>query len=69
MIVASEKIKVLVDTMPACEAERLLTYIIQNYQTTSIADLWDVIEEVEPDEIDRQMLQEMKNDPDCYDFS
>ena len=32
------------------------------------ADLWDAIEEVEPDEIDRQMMYEMENDPECDDF-
>ena len=69
MIVAREKIKELVDTMPIREAERLLSYIVKNFQTTSNADLWDDIEEVEPDETDRQMLLEMKNDPECHDFT
>ena len=68
-MVAREKIKALVDTMPVREAERLLSYIVKNFQTISNADLWDAIEEVEPDEIDRQMLHEMKSDPDCHDFT
>lgn len=29
---------------------------------------WDNIEEVEPDEIDLQMLEEIKADPDCHSF-
>lgn len=29
---------------------------------------WDAIEEAEPDEIDLQMLNETKNDPDCHEF-
>jgi len=69
MVVVKEKVKTLVDTMPTREAELLLSYIIDNFQLTSRVDLWDAIEEVEPDEIDRQMIEEMKNDPECYDFS
>jgi len=30
---------------------------------------WDAVEEVEPDDIDLQMIQEAKNDPDCQVFS
>ena len=29
---------------------------------------WDSIPEVEPDEIDRKMIQEIQNDPDCRLF-
>lgn len=29
---------------------------------------WDDIKEEEPDEIDLQMLEEIKNDPDYHDF-
>ena len=68
MIMVKDKIKVLVDAMPAQEAEQLFTYIISNFQLTSDAELWDAIEEVEPDEVDKQMLNEMQNDPDCNDF-
>ena len=69
MVVVKEKIKTLVDVMPVNEAENLLTYIINNFQLKSDIDLWDSIEEVEPDEIDKQMMYEMENDPDCNDFS
>ena len=69
MVVAKEKIKALVDTMPASEAEKLLLYIVNNFYLTSRNNLWDAIEEVEPDEIDIQMLHEMENDPDCHDFT
>ena len=68
MIMVKDKIKVLVDTMPAQEAEQLFTYIISNFQLTSGVELWDAIEEVEPDEIDKQMLHKMQNDPECHDF-
>lgn len=30
---------------------------------------WDAIEEVEPDDIDLQMIQEAQNDPDCHIFN
>ncbi len=30
---------------------------------------WDAVEEVEPDDIDLQMIHEAKNDPDCQVFS
>lgn len=29
---------------------------------------WDSIEEVEPDEIDLNMIDEIRNDPDCHVF-
>ena len=29
---------------------------------------WNDIKEVEPDEIDRQMMFEMENDPECNEF-
>ena len=42
--------------------------IIKNRAATH-TDPWDAVEEAEPDEIDRQMLHEMLNDPDCNDFT
>ena len=33
-----------------------------------IESAWDGIEEVEPDDIDRQMMHEMESDPDCNEF-
>lgn len=69
MVAVKERIKTLVDVMPTNEAERLFSYISDNFQLTSNADLWDSIEEIEPDEIDKQMMHEMENDPDCNDFS
>lgn len=69
MVAIREKIKTLVDVMPANEAERLFHYISNNFRLTSDIDLWDAIEEVEPDEIDKQMMYEMELDPECNDFS
>ena len=69
MVVVKEKIKSLVDIMPVNEAESLLFYIINNINVDSNDDLWDSIVEVEPDEIDMQMIQEMENDVECNNFS
>ena len=69
MIAVKEKIKTLVDTMPVWEAERLFSYINANFQLVSNETSWDAIKEVEPDDIDKQMLYEMEHDPDCNDFS
>jgi len=33
------------------------------------ADSWASIEEVEPDEIDLQMIREAQSDPDCKSFA
>lgn len=34
-----------------------------------IGNGWDAIEEVEPDDIDLQIIHEAQNDPDCQTFS
>lgn len=33
------------------------------------SDAWDKIEEIEPDEIDLQMIQDAQTDPDCGSFA
>jgi len=38
--------------------------ICRHFDTPLKKILWDDIEEVEPDEIDLQMIKEMKDDPD-----
>ena len=68
MVMVKEKIKTLVDVMPTNEAEQLLSYITRHFQLTTPSGLWDSIEEVEPDDIDRQMMHEMESDPDCNEF-
>lgn len=44
------------------KAEKLWNIIEDMYSD------WDRIEEVEPDEIDLQMIEEIKADPDCHEF-
>ena len=63
------RIKTLVDVMPTIEAERLFSYIASNFHLTSSVDLWDMVAEEEPDEIDIEMMREMENNPDCNDIS
>lgn len=62
-----EKIVTLLDVMPEKDAELLLQYIVGMYQL-SPKTTWDTIEEVAPDEVDLQMLQEIDADPLCNDF-
>lgn len=37
--------------------------------TKEAASLWEDIEEEEPDEIDIQMLESIRNNPDCHVFT
>ena len=37
-----------------------------NYQLSP--KTWDYVEEVEPDDIDLEMLDEIENNPDCKEF-
>lgn len=51
--------------MSDTDAEGLWEIIVQKYTPVS----WDDIEEVEPDEIDLQMLEAIEKDPDCHEFT
>ena len=46
-------------------AQRLWEIVKQMYSSNS----WDTIENVEPDEIDLQMIREAQADPDCSTFA
>ena len=46
-------------------AQRLWEIVKRLYSPNS----WDAVEEVEPDEIDLQMIQEAQTDPDCSTFA
>ena len=39
--------------------------LIRHFDTPHKKITWDDIEEVEPDEIDREILKEIESDPDC----
>ena len=63
---AKEKILTLLEVMPEHDAEVVFRYIVSRYQLSP--KTWDDVEEVEPDEIDLEMLDEIENNPDCKKF-
>lgn len=66
MTAIKERIIGAVSLMSDKEAEDFWNLIQNRY--IILPKNWDNIEEVEPDEIDLQMLEEIKNDPDCHSF-
>ena len=65
MTAVKEKIVGAITVMSGTDAEELWKIIVQKYAPVS----WDDIEEVEPDEIDLQMLEAIEKDPDCHVFT
>lgn len=65
MTAVKEKIVGAITIMSDTDAEELWKIIVQKYTPIS----WDDIEEVEPDEIDLQMLEAIETDPDCHEFT
>lgn len=65
MTAVKEKIVGAITIMSDADAEELWKIIVQKYTPVS----WDDIEEVEPDEIDLQMLEAIDKDPDCHEFT
>lgn len=59
-----ERIIGAVTVMSEENAEKIWTIIERNFS----ASKWDDIEEVEPDEIDLEMISEAKSDIDCQVF-
>lgn len=66
MTAIKERIIGAVSLMSDKEAEVFWNLIQNRY--IILPKSWDDIEEVEPDEIDLQMLKEIENDPDCHSF-
>ncbi len=66
MTAIKERIIGAVSLMSDKEAEDFWKLIQNRY--IILPKNWDNIEEVEPDEIDLQMLEEIKADPDCHSF-
>ena len=60
-----ERILGAVTVMSDYDAEIIWRIILNHFSTTS----WDDIEEEVPDEIDLQMLKEIKENPDCQEFA
>lgn len=53
-----------ITVMDDTNAEKLWAYVQDLF-----SDPWENIPEVEPDEVDLQMLENIKADPDCYNFT
>ncbi len=66
MTAIKERIIGAVSLMSDKEAEDFWNLIQNRY--IILPKNWDNIEEIEPDEIDLQMLDEIKADPDCHSF-
>ena len=66
MTAIKERIIGAVSLMSDREAEVFWNLIQNRY--IILPKSWDDIEEVEPDEIDLQMLKEIENDSDCHSF-
>lgn len=54
-----------ITVMDEAAAQRLWQIVEDMYS----ADVWDAVEEEEPDEIDLQMIHDAQNDPDCSVFA
>ncbi len=64
MTPVKEKIIGAVTVMTDNDAESFWKLIEKKY-----APSWEDIEEEEPDSIDIQMLEAIRNDPDCHEFT
>lgn len=64
MTAIKEKIIGAVTVMPDTDAESFWNLIVEKYSPS-----WENIQEEEPDETDLQMLEAIKNDPDCHEFT
>lgn len=63
MSAVKERILGAVTIMNEDDAQMLWNIITQTFGAN-----WDDIEEVEPDDWDKQMLSEIKDDPECHEF-
>ena len=64
MTAVKEKIIEAITIMNDADAESFWNLIQKKYTPS-----WDDIKEEEPDAIDIQMLEAIKNDPDCREFT
>lgn len=58
-----ERLLGAITVMDEASATRLWEFVLEITNQS-----WDSIEEVEPDEIDLQMIHEIQSDPDCQSF-
>lgn len=64
MIAVKERILGAVSIMEESDAVSLWEYILSNFPRKP----FDGVEEIEPDEWDREMLEKIEKDPDCHIF-
>jgi len=65
MVSAKTQILQAVEHMDDDTAFSAWDMLFRHFSTPQKTITWDDIEEVEPDEIDMQMIKEAENDPDC----
>lgn len=58
-----ERLLGAIAVMNEASAFRLWEFVLELF-----GNGWEFIDEVEPDEIDLEMIQEIRNDPDCHVF-
>lgn len=61
-----EKIYGVIELMDEKQAEQFWKLICNNFFVAEKS--WENIEEVEPDDIDLQMLKEVEENSDCHEF-
>lgn len=59
-----ERILGAITVMSDEDAHMIWNVILNQFSNSA----WDNIEEIEPDEADMEMLNEIKNNPDCSEF-
>lgn len=64
MSAVKERILGAITVMTDADAATVWNFIMNQLSNHS----WDNVEEIEPDEWDRQMLDDIKKDPDCREF-
>ena len=68
MNVTKEKILRTIELMDDNDAVFVLNWLNSNFIMKYKKTEWDSIEEVEPDEIDLEMMAEIETNPDCQEF-
>jgi hypothetical protein len=68
MSVTKEKILRTIELMDDDNAVLVLDWLNRNFVMTYKKAEWDDIEEVEPDEIDLEMMADIEINPDCKEF-
>ena len=68
MSATKEKILRTIELMEDDDAVMVLDWLNSNFTMIHKKIEWDDIEEVEPDEIDLEMMADIETNPDCKEF-